>query len=104
MCVSYELRKESISSEYLLELFGSRIHREVFIAVAQVKRVSLGVLATRFELTVPELEGRLERLADAGLVLREGAILPEWQTYLVTALGLSVERHLRRWMAEGPYV
>lgn len=80
----------------ILELLNNDLMRRIFYAIARKRRISMGDLLRTIDTPPEQAQKILERLKGIHLIEESSAPLREWNTYFVTADGLSAERALER--------
>jgi len=77
-------------------LFSDRFTRNLFETIVKERRINYRDLRQSIDLDEEDTSERLERLKEAKLIEAKSAPVKDFETYYVTANGLSVERELRR--------
>ena len=83
-------------SKEILVLLEDSITRELFELIVRNRRVKLETLIEKFgdKIDIETAKNKLNQLRKMGLIEEKTDILPEWNTYLITAMGLEATRRL----------
>lgn len=84
-----------VSNPEVLLLLADQKIRDTFELIASVRKIRLKDLLDRLHASKEDASVRLIRLKDANLIEEEKASVEDFNTYYVTADGLSVERKLK---------
>ena len=83
-------------SKEILVLLEDSITRDLFASIVRNRRVKLETLIEKFgdKIDIETAKNKLNQLRKVGLIEEKTDILPEWNIYLITAMGLEANRRL----------
>jgi hypothetical protein len=83
----------------LFNILSDNVTRSIFHLIADERQVTYRDLVNTLDeqhIRTEDASERLERLRNAQLIEKEGAPLPDYETFYITANGLSVDRQLSK--------